>query len=119
MTALPYVLTFATVVLIAVGQILFKLTAQRITGRSGMASLVDTSVLVPFCIALCIYGLATLLWILALRDLPLARGYFLMSLSFVIVPLISAVVFSEHLTMGFALGGALIMAGIVTTQVWS
>jgi undecaprenyl phosphate-alpha-L-ara4N flippase subunit ArnF len=118
-TTLPYVLTISTVVLIATGQILFKMVAQRIAGRSVVEGLVDATVLFPFVLALGIYGLATLLWILALRDLPLARAYFLMSLSFVIVPAISALVFSERLTMGFALGGALIMAGVIVTQMWS
>lgn len=117
--ALPYVLTIVTVVLIATGQILFKLTAQRISGRPVLEGLGDTAVLFPFIVALGIYGFATLLWIFALRELPLARAYFLMSLSFLIVPVVSALVFSERFTPGFALGGALIIAGVLVTQLWS
>lgn len=117
--SLPYVLTFVTVVLLAGGQILFKLTAQRMSGRPIVDALMDTTVLVPFVIALGIYGFATMLWILALRELPLARAYFLMSLSFVIVPVVSAMVFSERFTPGFAAGAALIVAGVVITQLWS
>lgn len=119
MSVLPYVLTIATVVLIAAGQIFFKLTAQRLKGQSAITALFDTSTLLPFLFALAIYGLATFMWILALRDLPLARAYFFMSLSFIIVPLISAVVFSERLTVGFIFGGALILAGVILTQVRS
>lgn len=116
--ALPYILTFATVALIALGQILFKMTAQRLVGRPIQDALSDTAVLFPFAIALAIYGFATLLWIFALRELPLTRAYFLMSLSFLIVPAISAVVFSERFTPGYAVGGALIVAGVVVTQLW-
>ena len=116
--ALPYILTFATVLLIATGQILFKFTAQRLVGRPILEALRDTAVLFPFVVAVGIYGFATLLWIFALRDLPLTRAYFLMSLSFLIVPVISALVFSERFTPGYAVGGAVIVVGVVITQLW-
>lgn len=113
---LPYLLTIGTVALIAIGQILFKLTAIRISGRPISESLIDTAVLFPFALSVSLYGVATLLWIFALRDLPLTRAYFLMSLSFLIVPIVSSVVFSERLTASHAVGGALIMAGVLVTQ---
>jgi multidrug transporter EmrE-like cation transporter len=116
---LPYVLTFATVILLAAGQVLFKMTAGRMSGKPIIEALGTSSVLVPFAAALAIYAVATLLWILALRDLPLGRAYFLMSLTFLIVPTISVLVFSEHFTPGFAVGGGLIVAGILVTQLWN
>ncbi len=117
--SLPYILTFATVILLAVGQVLFKLTAQKMSGKPILEALATSTVLLPFAIALAIYGIATMLWILALRDLPLGRAYFLMSLSFLIVPTISVLVFAEQFTPGFAVGGALIVAGILVTQLWT
>lgn len=117
MALMPYVLTILAVLSIAAGQFLFKLVANRMAGRPVVEAATDLSTLLPFALALVVYGGATVLWILALRDLPLSRAYMFMALSFVIVPLLSRVFYAEALSGGFLLGLGLIVAGLIVTQV--
>lgn len=115
---ISYVFTITAVLGIAAGQILFKTVASRINGR-GLAELVqDSSFMLPLISSLAIYGCATVLWILALQNLALSRAYMFMSLSFIIVPVVSAIFLSETLTPGFLVGLALIVAGVTVTQVF-
>ncbi len=118
MIPFAYVLTLMAVMAIAAGQLLFKITANRIAGRTVADFVTDLTVLGPFVLAGTIYAAATVLWIMALRDLPLGRAYMFMALSFVIVPLVSTVLFSEQLSLGFAVGVGLIIAGLIVTQVF-
>lgn len=115
---LPYILTIIAVIGIAAGQILFKMVAVRIQGRDFLDLVQDTNFMYPLIGSLCIYACATVLWILALQHLALSRAYMFMSLSFIIVPTVSAVFLSEPLTWGFLAGLALIIAGVTVTQVF-
>ncbi|MEL6768665.1 MAG: 4-amino-4-deoxy-L-arabinose-phospho-UDP flippase [Pseudomonadota bacterium] len=103
------------VLFIACGQILFKITAERISGEPITSIISDWRTIVIFGIALGIYGVATIMWVLALRELALSQAYMLMSLSFVIVPVAAMVLFGEKLSTGFFLGSALIISGLIVT----
>lgn len=116
MIPLSYGLTLVAVLCLATGQILFKVTADRISGRPLAEAVLDVSVLGPFAIALFVYGGATVVWIVALQYVPLARAYMFMALSFVIVPVAAAFMFREVLTPQFFLGVALIICGLIVTQ---
>lgn len=115
---MPYVFTIAAVCGIAAGQILFKTVASRIGGRGPAELIYDSSFMVPLIGSLAIYGCATVLWILALQNLALSRAYMFMSLSFIIVPVVSALFLDEPLTVGFMIGLAMIVAGVTVTQVF-
>jgi len=115
---LPYVFTIIAVLGIAAGQILFKTVATRIGGRGPLELIGDSQFMLPLIGSLTIYGIATILWILALQSLALSRAYMFMSLSFIIVPVVSAIFLSEPLTTGFIVGLALIVAGVTVTQVF-
>ena len=97
----------ACVALLAVGQVLFKLTA--VNNEGGLVGLITSPY---FLVAIVVYGFASLLWVGALHHLELSRAYLLMSLSFVIVPVLAYWVFSESLTPRFLLGSMLIVLGI-------
>lgn len=112
----PYIFACIAVLAIASGQILFKTVALKLVGRPLSEALTDTSVLIPFFLAATIYAGATVFWILALRDLSLSRGYMFMAASFVIVPVISSLLFDERLSLGFLAGVALIITGMIVTQ---
>jgi multidrug transporter EmrE-like cation transporter len=116
--AMPYVLTIITVVFIAFGQVLFKKTAANLTGFNLNDIVFNSKVMIPFIGALFLYGTATILWIIALKDLPLSRAYVFMAISFVIVPVFSAVLFSEQISLAYVIGVGLIVAGILVTQVF-
>lgn len=115
---MAYVFTIMAVLGIAAGQILFKTVASRINGRGPFELAVDSGFMGYLIGALAIYAVATVLWILALQSLQLSRAYMFMSLSFIIVPAVSALIFHEPLTPGFLFGLALIIAGVTVTQVF-
>jgi len=100
--------------MIALGQILFKLTSEKLdASEKGF----HTVFLQPlFILALVIYGAATLLWIYVLKSAPLSYAYSFMALSFVLVPILAAMWLGETVTLKYAIGAALIIAGLVVIQ---
>jgi undecaprenyl phosphate-alpha-L-ara4N flippase subunit ArnE len=114
MTKLPltlYALLFTTPVMIAFGQVLFKMTSQKLTQSDGKFYTVFFEPV--FILAIVIYGSATLLWLYVLKAVPLAYAYSFMALTFLAVPLMAALWLGETLTIKYALGSAFIIAGLV------
>lgn len=66
--------------------------------------------------AIIAYALSMLAWLLALRDLPLSRAYSLLSVSYVLVYALAAVLpfFNETFTGSKTLGVMLIVMGVLT-----
>jgi drug/metabolite transporter (DMT)-like permease len=106
-------LTLACVLLLAVGQLLFKAAAGqwRIDGWTWatMRSFLSPAMLV----ALVIYAIATVLWVYVLREAPLVLAYALFSLAFVVTPVLAHFVLGEPLGIRTLIGGAVIVAGVV------
>ena len=98
------------VVMISVGQILFKLAAERLRASDGQLT---TPVISIVAVSLVLYGAATLAWIWMLQFYPLSRIYPLMALSFIFVPLGGLLIFGERLTLSFAGGTLLLIAGLL------
>ncbi|MGR9074271.1 MAG: EamA family transporter [Gammaproteobacteria bacterium] len=92
---------------------MFKLASQNFPQKITITSLVE------FCFdkylfsALLIYGLATLLWVYALKLAPLSVTYPFMALAFIIVPTLSFLVLNEPIDMRIALGTLLIVSGLL------
>ena len=105
-------LTCFCVTLIAAGQVLFKLVALRSVSQPD-AGLVAQWLNWPFLAALAIYGAATILWIWVLRFVPLNIAYPVFALAFIIVPLASYLMFREPLGWHHALGGIMIVCGVL------
>src|SRR2546425_9801845 len=57
-------------------------------------------------------GLQAVCWPLALRQFPLFWAYMFMSGLYVVIPVISHVIFKEHVSLGNIVGSVIIMAGI-------
>jgi drug/metabolite transporter (DMT)-like permease len=104
-------LATACVVMIATGQLLFKITANSLQGPGFLGA--NPKALAILFVALAIYGVATIAWILVLRQAPLNRIYPLMALSFVLVPLGSRFVLGETITPQYWTGVALLVAGLI------
>jgi drug/metabolite transporter (DMT)-like permease len=106
-------LTLTCVLLLAVGQVLFKSAAGqwRIDGWSWttMRSFLSPAMLV----ALLIYAIATVLWVYVLREAPLVLAYTLFSLAFIVTPILAHFVLGEPLGIRTLIGGAVIVAGVV------
>ena len=103
-----------TPVLIAGGQILFKQASQRLSERGDafVTVLFDPAMI----IGLAIYGIATLLWIQALKNVPLSFAYSFMALSYVAVPILSVIFLGETLNLKYWIGAGLIIAGLMVIQ---
>lgn len=110
MTIVRFFWITVCVVMISVGQILFKYSATQAEKSPGIVSLIRN----PFLIgAVAIYGLATLLWVWQLKYVPLNRAYPLFALAFAIVPLLSWMFFGERVRLVYVAGVVLIIAGII------
>src|ERR1700743_2615480 len=109
---LPLLAILITVVCISGGQLLFKITAARANAAHSMFSVDVLMTLLPACV---LYAGATLIWVAALRYVPLSVAYVFMALSFIIVPLLSALLFKEVLTLRYFTGLGLIVLGIIVS----
>lgn len=106
-------LTLFCVLLIAVGQLLFKSAATQ-WKVDGWSWTTVTGFLSPvMLVALFVYGLATLLWVYVLRTVPLASAYALFSLAFLIVPLLAHFALGERISANMLIGGAIIVVGVI------
>lgn len=97
------------VLMVAVGQILFKLGAITATQQNAN---IGAFVNIYIVIALIIYAISTIIWIYLLRNIPLSIAYPFMSLSFILVPLASYYIFGDPLNLKMMLGGILIIIGV-------
>jgi len=100
-------------VAIAAGQILFKRAAAQLTPGVGTSWLLELARLPSMWLAVALYGASTLLWVRILTTVPLSRAYPFVALAFVLVPAAGYVFFQESITARYALGTALIVAGVV------
>lgn len=103
----------ACVVIMTIGQILFKQVAVNYNKVGGI---MDWGVLGLLVIAGTLYATSTGLWVWALRSVDISKAYPYFALGFVFVPLMGAWMFDEVLSLRYALGVALIIAGVVLTS---
>ena len=101
-----------TPLLIASGQVLFKLTS-RTAGSANLQGLMQLALNPILISALALYGIGTIIWIFVLKSVPLTIAYSFMALTFCIVPVLAASFLGETLTLRYAIGAALIMAGMI------
>jgi drug/metabolite transporter (DMT)-like permease len=98
--------------ILASGQMLFKIAADRLVMGQGPLSLAISFVTRPMLVALVLYGIATVLWVYLLHGLPLSRAYPFIGLVFAFVPLMSWLVFRDGLDGRYVVGLALMLAGL-------
>jgi drug/metabolite transporter (DMT)-like permease len=112
MTAVQIALLSAYAFGMALGQVLFKIVAQRVdfsTTTAVLKLLFDPM----FILALALYAGLSVFWVWLLSFTPLSRAYLFVALALVLTPLAAVLFFHEQITMRLVLGGALIVAGIV------
>ena len=111
--AVQYAILITVPIFIAAGQVLFKLASAAVTGGFSIRALVVNPYLFA---ALCLYALATGLWIHVLTRVDLVRAYPFAALSFVLVPLFSYLFLGERIGAPYAAGVALTALGVVLCQ---
>lgn len=109
---MAYAIALVCVLGIAIGQLLFKYSAETLRQAGSYSDPRGLAVLTG---ALLLYGLTTLAWVWVLQKLPLGRVYPLMALAFVLVPIGSHFMFGESFRWQYFAGVGLIMLGIVVT----
>ena len=101
------ILIFLTVVFLSIGQVLFKLAAMDIKNVNFFSILQPKLIL-----ALCVYGIATIMWIGVLRHTPLRLAYPFVALAFLIVPVLSWLWINEPISVNAFVGGTIILIGV-------
>ncbi|HXM45395.1 MAG TPA: EamA family transporter [Bryobacteraceae bacterium] len=104
----PVGLVFCCTILGAAAQILMKTGANHMTnpGLLGMATNL------PLMCGYCLYGLSTLLLVLALKDGELSLLYPVIALTYVWVTVLSFLIFHDELNPWKLLGIVLIISGV-------
>jgi drug/metabolite transporter (DMT)-like permease len=106
---ITYGVAILCVVGLAVGQILFKISATTLTESGTFFAIKPAATLLA---AMCLYGITSVAWVWVLQKVELGRVYPLMAFAFVLVPLGSHLVFGERFQSQYFVGVAMIMAGI-------
>ncbi len=104
-------LLFVTLSLVA-GQLLFKQAALTIETNLGMSAFLRSLLGWQFILALSVYAVATLLWVVILTRVPLSRAYPFMALGFALVPLSATLIYRESLGMSYWVGLGFIFVGL-------
>lgn len=107
---LIHVTAVLCVVGLAIGQILFKVSAVSL---SETGSFFAPKTAVTLISAMVLYAITSIAWVWVLQKVELGRVYPLMALAFVLVPLGSHFIFGERFQPQYFAGVALIMIGIV------
>jgi len=101
-----------TPLLIAAGQVLFKLTSAS-TGNFDLRGLTQLLLNPLLLAALALYGIGTLIWIFVLKSVPLTIAYSFMGLTFCFVPILAQLFLGETVTIRYAVGAVLIVLGMI------
>jgi multidrug transporter EmrE-like cation transporter len=96
-----YALALFSVIVIAIGQSIFKYSALRLDFVPG-ESLVELirrnfAPLAAVVGALSLYMISTVAWITALRTIPLSVAFMFNALAFAFIPIVSTIFFGEQL----------------------
>jgi drug/metabolite transporter (DMT)-like permease len=104
--ASPLLLVIMGSLLAAAGQIFLKIGA---TGASTIADFLNPKLGAGFLL----YGVGSVLWVMALAKLPLSRVYPFTVMTFVIVYVASFVILREPISGSVLVGAALVLAGLL------
>lgn len=110
MTLFQLGLTLATVIALSAGQILFKIAAESLT--FSLAHIWQAATNIKLIVALCVYFVATVMWLYVLKTTPLRVAYPFIALAFAIVPILSNLFLNEPVHWNTFLGALLIGVGV-------
>lgn len=114
MSGASTILTLCVVVLMAIGQVLFKVASRHLPDGpfTTLEALWKLSTNIYLVVGIVLYGLTTILWVSVLRDAPVSRAYPVTALTLLIVPIIGILLFKEPFSWRLVAGGVLIGGGI-------
>jgi undecaprenyl phosphate-alpha-L-ara4N flippase subunit ArnE len=97
---------------IAVGQVLFKIVSTAPAEVRGISGILVYGLDWRLWLALVLYGAATFAWLTAIRKIPINQAYLFMALSYVYLPMIAWAALGERYSFAQGAGLALILAGL-------
>lgn len=110
-------LTLFSVLLGSLGQILVKIGAQHLELDFSSVHLLQSLLAivknVPVMLGMVMYGLSFVLWVKVLSKVELSYAYPLVSLGYIVIMLVSYFYFKEEISLYRAIGGSLIVIGVV------
>lgn len=110
MSAKQILYIISCVLVISIGQLLFKKVGNSVANGGNIFSF---EVFGIFAIAVCAYALATVFWIYILTMVQLNKAYSFMALSFVFVSIGSFLFFDEKIGFQFMIGLSFIVVGLL------
>lgn len=99
-------------ILMAAGQIFFKMAAQIAPPLNSAQNLLTLVFNHWLWLALALYAISTVIWISVLQTVPLSIAYPFVALGFVVIPLASYVLFKEPLSWQYGVGILLILVAL-------
>lgn len=102
-----------TVILLSAGQVLFKLASSDLVLTP--AGLLQSFLSVKLMLALAVYAVATILWLIALKNVPLRVAYPFVASAFFIVPALAHFFLGEELGWNTYAGAGLIALGVIVS----
>ena len=110
MSLFQYIQLFLVVILMSLGQILFKYAANDMNKYFSILN-------IKIILALTVYLFSAFLWVYILRAIPLKTAYPFVALAFIIVPIFASVFFGEILTWNNYFGALIILIGVIITTI--
>lgn len=102
-----------TVCLLSAGQILFKLASDSIVLT--VAGFLPSLFNLKFLIAIILYAIATVFWVLALKGASIVLVYPFAALSYFIVPFFSHFILGESVSWNTYIGASIIFFGVIVS----
>lgn len=113
-TAPLIALLFGTTFVMSAGQILLKMSSQRLAESGGpIYSLLFSPI---FIFAAVVYSGAIFAWVYVLKTVPLVYAHSFTALTFLMVPLMAYAWLGETLSWQFIFGVLVIIAGLLIVQ---
>ena len=106
------VLILGAIVFSVAGQLFLKSGAQHVSGLARLDFLFAAARDLHVVLGIAALAASTLCWLYVLRVAPLSRTYGLTSLTYVITPIASVLLFGEQMRRLHVVGTVLIVAGI-------
>ncbi len=116
MSANSFLIVFISVALSALAQTVFKIGVERIQVDADASVFSKAMIMLfsPYVLSgLALYGMGTVLWLFALRQLDLTLAYPFVAMSFILVLIFGTLFLGEPLTGGRILGVSLIVFGLI------
>jgi undecaprenyl phosphate-alpha-L-ara4N flippase subunit ArnE len=115
MGLLQLLMVLLNVLLLGIGQILFKKSAAAAStsGHNWFISIINPTTF----LALVVYGIATLVWMYVLKTTPLSVAYPFVGAAFIVVPVLAWAVLGESFSIWTLAGVSIIALGIWVSSI--